>query len=134
MDDEERERLLTRVNRQSATVGASLPETITVEGEQLPLAEFVMETRELDRIPPETNERLEAAKRTLREERSRRVDRLESEPMDRETGEELADKIIGIDRALNALENVRKPRYGEQEASATVADAKRWVSFLDQIR
>jgi hypothetical protein len=134
MDDEDRERLLERVNSKTATVGASLPDTITVEGEQLPLAEFVIETRELERIPPETSETLEAAKRTLRAERSRRVDRLESEEMSVETAEALADEIIGIDRALNALENVRKPSFGERSQSRDVADTERWLSFLDRIR
>jgi hypothetical protein len=34
MDDAERAELLRSVNRQTATVGASIPETITIHGEE----------------------------------------------------------------------------------------------------
>ncbi|MEF8830772.1 MAG: DUF5788 family protein, partial [Halobacteriales archaeon] len=118
MDDEERVAMLKRVNRQSATVGASLPETITVGGNELDLPEFLVETRKLDRIPPETKETLQEAKQALRAERKRRVERLESEPLDREPAEALADEIVGIERALNALDSIREPSYGERARAA----------------
>jgi len=134
MDDDERETLLRRVNRQGATVGASMPETIAVGDEELPLREFVIETRKIDRLPPDTEETLTAAKRALREERARRVERLESAPLDRDAAEELAGEITGIDRALNALGNVRKPTYSESERNASIDDHKRWLGFLKTIR
>jgi len=134
MDDDEREKLLRRVNHQGATVGASMPETIAIGDEELPLREFVIETRKIDRLPPDTEETLTAAKRALREERARRVERLESAQLDRDAAEELADEITGIDRALNALENVRKPTYSETERSASIDDHKRWLGFLKSIR
>lgn len=133
MDDAVREKLLRRVNRQGATVGASLPETVTVDGEELPLAEFVVETRKVPGVPPESRELLANAKRTLRGERARRLERLESEPIDRETAETLADEIIGIDRALNSLENIRQPDYGESSRAAAIDDHKRWLGFLDTL-
>jgi hypothetical protein len=133
MDDAEREQLLGRVNRNGATVGASLPETVTVGDEELPLAEFVIATRTVPGVPPESRALLDGAKRTLRSERAKRMDRLESEPMDRETGEALADEIIGIDRALHALENIRQPDYGETARTASLDDHKRWAAFLDRI-
>jgi len=134
MDDAEREKLLRRVERQGATVGASMPETIAIGDEELPLREFVIETRKIDRIPPDTEETLTAAKRALREERARRVERLESAPLDRDAAEELAGEIAGIDRALNALGNVRKPTYSETARSTFIDDHKRWLGFLKTIR
>lgn len=113
MDDAAREKLLRRVNRQGATVGASLPETVSIGDDELPLAEFVIETRKVPGGPPEHRELLTTAKKTLRNERGRRLERLESEPVDLKPAETLADEIVGIDRALNALENIRKPDYGE---------------------
>ena len=133
MDDAARERLLRRVNRQSATVGASLPETVTVGGEELPLAEFVIETRKVPGVPPEHRDPLASAKQTLRAERARRVGRLESEPLDLERAETLADEIIGIDRALNALDNIGQPDYGETARTASIEDHERWTSFLDKL-
>ncbi|MDS0261679.1 DUF5788 family protein [Haloarcula sp. S1CR25-12] len=133
MDDAAREKLLRRVNRQSATVGVSLPETVTVGGEELPLAEFVIETRTVPGVPPESRGLLASAKETLRTERAERLERLESAPLDREEAETLADEIIGIDRALHALENIRQPDYGETARTADVEDHKRWSAFLDQL-
>jgi hypothetical protein len=99
MDDGERDDLLERISRQGATVGASVPETITIGGEEIELAEFLIKTRKLERTPPET----------------------------------IADEIVGIDRALNALETIRHPHYGDLSRAQFVQDNKRWVDFLDQI-
>jgi hypothetical protein len=133
MDDAEREKLLQRVERQGATIGASLPETVTVGDEELPLAEFVIETRKVPGVPPESRPLLADAKKTLRTERTQRRERLESAPLDRETAETLAEEIVGIDRALNALENIRQPDYGETAQTASVEDHKRWATFLDRL-
>ena len=133
MDDAAREKLLRRVNRQGATVGASLPETVSIGDEELPLAEFVIETRKVPGVPPEHRDLLADAKKTLRSERARRLERLESDPLERGEAETLADEIVGIDRALNALENIRKPDYGETARTATIDDHKRWTKFLDTL-
>lgn len=134
MDDDQRDALLRRINRGSATVGAKVPETITVHGEELPLSEFIIETRKVDGVPPEAVETLDAAKRALREERTRRVDRLETEPLDSETAETIADEVVGIDRALNALQTIRHPDYGDEATTAEIDDHKRWLGFLDRIK
>jgi hypothetical protein len=133
MDDDERAALLKRINRQGATVGASVPETITIGDEEIELAEFLIETRKLERIPPEIESTITTVKRTLRDERSHRADRLESAPIDRDTAETIADEIVGIDRALNALETIRHPDYGDLSRAQFIQDNKRWVDFLDQI-
>lgn len=134
MDEAKREELLDRVTSDTATVGAEIPDTIQVHGRELDLGEFLVETRKVDRISSEAEETLEAAKQTLREERRRRMERLESDPLDVGAAERLADEIIGIDRALNALESIRHPEYGETARSADVEDYKRWVGFLDDIQ
>jgi hypothetical protein len=133
MDEAEREKLLERVTRNGATIGASLPETVTVGDEELPLAEFVIETRKVPGVPPEHRDLLDGAKRALRTERAERLERLESADIDRETGATLADEIIGIDRALNALENIRQPDYGDTAKTASIEDHKRWAKFLDKL-
>jgi len=133
MDEAERDELIARVSRQSATVGASLPERITVDGAELELEEFIVETRKLERLPPETETTLDAAKRTLRAERDRRFERLETADIDRADGERLADEIVGIDRALNALETIRRPDYGDEASSAAVADHRRWLDFVEAL-
>ena len=135
MDDETRVDLLERVNRQSATVGAKTPETITIGGETVDLQEFIIETRELPEIPPGTKELVSTAKQRLRNERTERVDRLKNdESLDHETAKELADEIVGIDRARNALDSLYRPDYAKDVRTAEIDDYKRWLGFLESVQ
>ncbi|MFB6134012.1 MAG: DUF5788 family protein, partial [Halanaeroarchaeum sp.] len=106
MKEYERKQLLERIGRDGATVGASVPETIDLQGEPFELQSFVFETKRLDTHPPDHRERVETIKKRLRKARQRRKRRLEHEDVDRETGESIAEEIVGIDRALNALESL----------------------------
>jgi len=126
----ERKQLLERVNREGATVGADIPERLTVQGEEVDLQQFVFEIKRRDTVPAGERERVEKAKKNLRRERLQRLQRIEDDEVSYETGEQLVESIIGIDRALNALEQLG-PANLEREAQAQeAADRKRWMSFL----
>ncbi|WP_129114872.1 DUF5788 family protein [Halegenticoccus tardaugens] len=132
MKEFERKRLLERVNREGATVGADIPETIDVLGEEIDLRKFVFEIKRRDAIPPGEREHVDRAKKNLRRERLQRLQRIENDEVSYEEGERLVRSIVGIDRALNALEQLR-PADLEREANAQkAADQKRWMSFLRQ--
>jgi len=126
----ERKQLLERVNREGATVGADIPERITVQDEEVDLQQFVFEIKRRDTVPAGERERVERAKKNLRRERLQRLQRIEDNEVSYEEGERLVESIIGIDRALNALEQLG-PADLEREAQAQeAADRKRWMSFL----
>ncbi|QSG01578.1 DUF5788 family protein [Natranaeroarchaeum sulfidigenes] len=133
MDESKRERLLKRINRQSSTIGAKTPDTITVNGEELDLQEFLIETRRVEGIPEDAKELVLETKRALKAERKELVGRLETEEMSYEEGKELADTIVGIDRALNALDSLRGRRYGERSRAVNVNDHKQWLDFLESV-
>ncbi len=126
----ERKQLLERVDREGATVGVDIPDRIDVQGEPVDLREFVFEIKRRETIPPGERERVEQAKRNLRRERLERVDQIESADVSRETGEELATSILGIDRALNALQNLGPTDLEREQQAQQAADTKRWMSFL----
>lgn len=128
----ERKQLLERIEREGATVGASIPDQMTVQGEEIDLRAFVFEIRRRDTVPPGERDRVERAKRNLRRERLQRKQRIENDDISREDGERLAEAVIGLDRALNELENLG-PVDVEAEAQATeAADRKRWTRFLQK--
>jgi hypothetical protein len=128
----ERKQLLERVNREGATVGARIPETIEVQGETVDLRQFVFEIKRRDTVPAGERERVEQAKKNLRRERLQRLQQIENDEVSFAEGERLVESIVGIDRALNALEQLR-PVDLEQEAELqAAADRKRWMSFLKQ--
>lgn len=69
--DFEREQLLERIGRESATIGVDIPEEIEVQGETIELQSFVFEIKRRDTIPSGERDRVENAKRNLRRERRR---------------------------------------------------------------
>jgi hypothetical protein len=126
----ERKGLLERVNREAATVGAEIPEEIEVQGESIDLRSFVFEIKRRDSVPPGERDRVERAKRNLRRERLERLEPIEENEVSYEEGEALAASIIGIDRALEALEGLDAPGPETEEQRQEAADRKRWMSFL----
>jgi hypothetical protein len=128
----ERKQLLERVERESSTIGARIPDRIEVQGEEIDLQEFVFEIKRREAIPAGERERVERAKRNLRRERRDRLEPIEEGTVSFEEGEELADSIVGIDRALEALEQL-EPADVEREAERQeMADRQRWLTFLRQ--
>ena len=132
MDEYERKLLVERIGREGATVGVSIPERITVQGQEIDLREFVFEIKRRETVPPGERERVEEAKRNLRRERLQRKQRIENDDISFEEGERLAESIVGIDRALEALGSLG-PSDVEGEAKRQEAmDRKRWMKFLKQ--
>jgi hypothetical protein len=128
----ERKRLLERVNREAATVGVDIPDVVEVQDEEVELRDFVFEINRRETIPSGERDRVNRAKKNLRRERRERLDTIEAGEIPYERGEELADSIVGIDRALNALEQLRTVDLESETAKQTAADRKRWMNFLQQ--
>ncbi|PSQ39030.1 hypothetical protein BRD13_04555 [Halobacteriales archaeon SW_5_70_135] len=132
MQEYERKRLLERIEREGATVGATIPETIEVQGETVDLREFVFEVKRRETVSAGERERVERANRNLRRERLQRRQRVEDGDITPEEGERLVESIVGIDRALNALESLGTTDIEAEERAKETADRKRWVRFLQQ--
>jgi hypothetical protein len=126
----ERKQLIERVEREGATVGVDIPERITVQGETVDLQAFVFEIKRRDTVPAGERERVERAKKNLRRERLQRKQRIEEDDISFAEGEELARAIIGIDRALNALESLGPTDIERERKAQETADRKRWTKFL----
>lgn len=132
MQEYERKQLLERVGKEGATIGAQIPEEIDVQGERVELRNFVFEIKRRETVPEGEKERVEQAKRNLRKERLERLATIEEGEISREEGEQLAQSIIGIDRALEGLQQLG-PANLEAEANAQqLADKKRWTRFMRQ--
>ncbi|QKY21364.1 hypothetical protein B4589_013645 [Halolamina sp. CBA1230] len=132
MKEYERKQLLERVGREGATIGADIPEEIEVQGDTLELRQFVFEIKRRDTVPAEERERVDEAKKNLRRERNERLELIEEGEVSYERGEELARSIVGIDRALNALEQLEPVDLEGEAARKETADQKRWMNFLQQ--
>ncbi|MFC6904672.1 DUF5788 family protein [Halalkalicoccus tibetensis] len=132
MQEYERKQLLERVNKEGATIGASIPEEIDVQGERVELRDFVFEIKRRETIPEGERDRVERAKRNLRKERLERLELIEEGEISREEGERLAESIIGIDRALEGLQQLGPADLENEVRAQEVADKKRWTRFMRQ--
>ena len=130
MKEFERKGLLERIEREGATVGADIPETIEVQGEDVDLRQFVFEIKKRDTVPAGERDRVDRAKKNLRRERLQRKQRLEDADISYEAGERIVEAIVGIDRALNALEQLGPTDLEGEAAAQETADRKRWMKFL----
>jgi hypothetical protein len=128
----ERKQLLERIGREGSTLGVDIPERIEIQGEEVRLREFVFEIKRRETIPAGERDRVERAKRNLRRERIDRKERIEAGEVGFEEGERLASAIIGIDRALEALENLEPESVAAEAKRQEAADTKRWMDFLKQ--
>jgi hypothetical protein len=128
----ERKQLVERIDRDGATVGVRIPDRVKVQGEEVELRDFVFEINRRETVPPGERDRVERAKRNLRRERLERRELIEAGEVSFEEGERIADAIVGIDRALEALENLGSSSVEREAEAREAADTKRWTSFLKQ--
>lgn len=134
VDEDERATLLRRVDSGTATLGTQLPESVTVDGTVLPLREFVVETRRQTALEPEERDRVRAVRDRLRVERERRRDRLADADLTAADARALADTIVGLDRAIAALADLRERSLEADAHERTVASHRSWLEFLDRIQ
>ena len=123
MQEYERKQLLERIDRESSTLGVDIPERIEIQGEAVQLQEFVFEIKRRETVPAGERDRVERAKRNLRRERLERKELFEE-------GERIAHAIVGIDRALEALESLGPESVEAEAKRQEAADTKRWMDFL----
>jgi hypothetical protein len=133
MKEYERKLLLERIDREGATVGASIPDRIDLQGTEVDLREFVFEIKRRDTVPEGEREKVEQAKRNLRREKIERRELIEGNEVTFEEGENLAEAIIGIDRALEALQSLGSANIEGEIRAKEAADQKRWMGFLKKV-
>jgi hypothetical protein len=126
----QQKQLLERIGRDGATVGRQLPEAIEIQGETIDLRAFVFEIKRRETIPPGERDRVETAKRNLRRERVERVELIENNEVSYEEGQDHVEAIVGIDRALNALDQLEPVDLEAEAKRQDAADKKRWTKFL----
>jgi hypothetical protein len=125
----DRDRLLERIDRDGATVGVSIPETLSVGEETVALRSFVHEAKAGERSPETVRTMVE----DLRAERQRRRATIEAGDCSVERGETLADEIVGIDRALTVLESDGETDVEAESERRRQADQQRWRNFVRQV-
>jgi hypothetical protein len=132
MNERQRNELLEQVNRTSATLGGSIPETVTVDDETVPLRAFYFEVADRGELDEEAQARVDDILGYLRRERLRVTQRIENDDIEYRTGQELVDRIQELDRAVNAFESLEEPSFGEQVRQERIQSAEELRDMLRQ--
>jgi hypothetical protein len=133
MDEYERKRLLGEARRNSGTIGTDLPDSVTVEGAEVDLREFVFECKRVEGLSEDQRDRVDEVKRQLKRERLARIQSIADGDVSVEEGERLVDEVQGFDRAITALEGLDSPSYSETLRQKNQQDAQRLLSLVEQL-
>lgn len=130
MREYDRAILRERIDREGATVGATIPATVVFEDRTIDLRERILDLTAHEELTVDQRSEVVTLKRGLRRRRHDLVDELDYDALTLDEGEELVDRIAGIDRALNALDQLGEPSVTEQANRRREMDRRRWMDFL----
>jgi len=135
VDDTTRSQYLARVERETATLGVTIPESISVQGQDFPLNAFVYDICSDHSVPDRYDVTLEEVKPLLRRERNDRLERLEEGDITEAQAEQLVNSIHELDRALEMLTEPTEDGTLQQEMERVEAEqTQRWRNFVSKIR
>lgn len=106
---------------------------VEIDGETVSPKERVFACDDLDAVPPEVLDAVGEALTALRCQRLARIQRLEDDAIDRETGKATVDEVRALDRAINPLESPGEPGLGEQVRRDRIRRADELRSLLERV-
>ena len=136
LSDRDRENYLIKLKKEFAYAGASIPELITVDGEQIRLRSITMEIfRGKGNLSQEELDEADRVAALVRRERNSIVKRIRSADLTKEEAKELFSFAIGLGRALDTLDRAREPKMTVTEAArkAKMEDGRRWFGLVKGI-
>lgn len=136
MSEHERWQLLCKLEKEFTFAGVNVPETIEIRGESFPLRSYIFEmVKRKGTIPKEEQEAAYGLIGELKRRKKALIEDIRKAPITREKGNQLLQQIFGIDRAIEILYNLDKPKPSliEEAKKARVADEKRWLDLLKKI-
>ncbi|UPV76799.1 DUF5788 family protein (plasmid) [Halorussus limi] len=133
MSEQQRTELLEQVYQNSGTIGSSIPETVRIEDETVPLREFYFEIADRDHLQETERERIREVLSYLRRQRLQLIRRVREREVDYETGQSLVPRIQSLDRAINAFESLDEPRFEEQVRREKIESARELVDLMQEL-
>jgi len=133
MNEKQRKELLDRIRQSSTTIGGSIPETVELEDESVPLREFYFKISSQEELQPDDEDRVAKILTYLRRERLRLVQLIKNNEVDYESGKELVPKIASLERAINAFESVDDPSLNEQLRQEKIESAQELIDLMRMV-
>lgn len=130
MNEQQSEELLSQIYRSSGLVGGSIPETIQLDDESVPVRSFYFKISNQEELHEEDRESVEEILSYLRRKRLSLIQRIRNRTVDYETGQTFVSRVQMLDRAINAFESLDDPSYEEQVRQEKIESARELVEFM----
>ncbi|CAJ38043.1 DUF5788 family protein [Methanocella arvoryzae] len=133
----ERDNYIIRLQKEFASTGATIPDSVAIDGKTIRLRTYVFEIlKKKGNLTPEEQEEADRTAALLQKKRRELVSTIATaQDMTQREAEELFNTILGIDRALDTLYRIHEPRSSAQEEAkkAKVQDGRRWLNLVKKI-
>ena len=137
---EERRRILSRIDSMFSWAGASIPESVELDGEYIPIRKTINDLIMKDELDDNDRGRISKLVRALSKKERDLKELIKKGDISEEKGVELYDEIRGI---LRAVAKLRRLSHGEDDDDSDVEraalmrkvdDERRWKEFLKKVR
>lgn len=136
LSKQERENYLIRLEKEFAFAGASIPECMDVEDEQIRLRSFVfLVMKKKGHITPGEQAEIDRIAALVHRKRKTIVREIATADLTVTEAERLYRVAVGLDRALDTLRRAHEPRssVGEEARKAKMEDGRRWLGLVRRI-
>jgi len=134
MDERTRRQFLRKIQQPSTTVGATIPEVVELDGEEIQVRETYFELNRREELSEDDLEQVELVLEVLKRKRRQLVVQIESEDLNREAAEAIVSTVHDLDRAIGAFESMTDAGIGEKMHQEELQSAKELLSLIDQSR
>ena len=133
---QERENYLIRLDKEFAFAGTIIPDTITVDGQQIRLRSFVFEVmKKKGSITPEEQAKIDRTWQWYEGSAPTSSEKIGSADLTVAEAESLYMTAVGLDRAIDTLGRAHEPRSSvvEEARKAKMEDGRRWLGLVRRI-
>lgn len=135
MKNSTKQSLLEEIERDSSTIGIQIPDTVRVQGTDIPLNNIVCEIGSEDDSLDGFDIDVQELKKNLRRKRNELVETIESgEVKSERDARNRVHKIKQIDKSLEMLDGSDSSNITSEIEKSDALKKKRWMDFLDKIR
>jgi|SRR5271157_228709 len=132
----DRDTLLIKLEKEFAFAGAIIPSEVEVDGERIKLRSFVFGmSKKRGALTAEDIAEVDRISSLLRKKRREIVSHISREELDMAEAKELYGTAMGLDRALDSLDNapLPKPSLKEESRKAKLEDGRRWLNLVKRV-
>jgi hypothetical protein len=136
LSNRDRENYLIKLKKEFAYAGVSIPEHVSVEGEQVRLRSYVLEiSKKKGKMTPADLAEADRIAALVRKKRNAIVRKIGSGDLTGDEAESLFRTATGLGRALDTLDRAREAKTSVADAArkAKLEEGRRWLGMVKKI-